>query len=74
MGFGWVVALAKLEERKRIVLETMQRLGRPIWAGDVSTNAMEQEVYRPAFRALVEEGRIARRPSAKGVKAYYYFD
>jgi hypothetical protein len=43
--------MAKLHERKQIVLETMRRLGRPIWAGDVARNAMEQELYRAAFRA-----------------------
>jgi hypothetical protein len=74
VSFGWVVALAKLEERKRFVVETMRRLDRPIWAGDVATNAMEQELYRAAFRALAEEGKVVRRPRGKGARAYYYFN
>jgi ribosomal protein L19E len=66
--------LAKLDERKRLVLETMQRLSRPIWAGDVAAKAVDQELFRMAFRALVDEGKIVRKPGAKGDRAYYYFD
>lgn len=74
MFFGYDYYGAKLDERKRFVLETARRLGRPIWAGDVATNAVDQEVYQKAFRALVEEGKLVRRPGAKGGRAFYYFD
>jgi hypothetical protein len=66
--------VAKLEERRRFILETARRLGRPIWVGDVALNAMDQEFYRGAFRSLVEEGKLVRRPGAKGSRAYYYFN
>jgi hypothetical protein len=66
--------MAKLEERQRFVLEAARRLSRPLWAGDVATNAMEQELYRAAFCALVDEGKLLRRPGAKGSRAYYYFN
>jgi hypothetical protein len=64
--------LTKLEERKSAIIDTLTRLGRPIWVGDVATNAMEQEHHRKAFHALVEEGRIGKRPGPKGARVYYY--
>jgi hypothetical protein len=63
--------VAKLDERKRLALETARCLGRPIWAGDVASNAVDQELYRQAFRALVEEGELVRRPGPKGGRAFY---
>ena len=66
--------MPKLEERKQAVLEAMKRLGRPIWAGDVAIKAVDQEAFRAAFRALLDEGKIVRRPGAKGDRAYYYSD
>ena len=65
--------MQKLEERKQAVLDTMKRLDRPIWAGDVAINTVDQEAFRAAFRALADEGEIVRRTGAKGDRAYYYF-
>jgi hypothetical protein len=72
--YGRVDSLAKFEERKLIILEMAQRLGRPIWVGDVTLRVADQEKYRPAFRALVDDGKLVRRPGAKGSRSYYYFD
>ena len=65
--------MATLDERKAFVLEQARLLGRPIWVGDVATNAIEQESYRAAFRALVEERKLVRRPGPMGGRAYYYY-
>ena len=69
-----IVGMATLEERKTFLLERVRLLGRPIWVGDVATNAIEQESYRAAFRALAEERKLVQRPGPKGGRAYYYFD
>jgi hypothetical protein len=74
LGHSGLLPLARLEERKQFILDTIRRLGRPIWAGDVAINVADQVLYRPTFRALVAEGKLVRRPGAKGNRAYYYFD
>ena len=66
--------MSRLEDRKRLILEVMQAHDRPIWSGDVTTRVSEQELFRPAFRALVAEGKINRRPGPRGGRAYYWFE
>ena len=61
------------QPRKRQVLETIQRLNRPVWAGDLTSDRVERVSYRKAFRALANEGKIKKRPGAKNERAYYYF-
>ena len=63
--------MSKFEDRKRVILEAMRVLDRPIWAGDVAPRISDQEQFRAAFLALLDEGAIERRPGAKGARTYY---
>ena len=63
--------LPRLEERKHFVLETLRRLKRPITTADLASNPVDQELYRPALRALAEEGIIKRRPGSLRGRAFY---
>ena len=46
------------QERKQFILDTMQRLQRPICMADLAPRASEYGAYEKAFRALVADGLI----------------
>ena len=62
---------SSIEVRKRRILDTMSRLNRPIWMGDLDLSAAEHETYRGAFRELWRDGLIERKPWKKGERRYY---
>jgi hypothetical protein len=62
---------SRSEERKRFIVESMLRLQRPIWLGDLSPRASEFAAYEKAFRALLAEGRIALDSEGAYGRKYY---
>ena len=49
---------SRADERKQFIIETMQRLQRPISMGDLAPRASEYAAYEKAFKALLAEGLI----------------
>jgi hypothetical protein len=52
-------------DRQRLVLDTMRRLNRPIWLGDLNPRPSERAAYAVAFRQLLE-AKIIKRASSSG--------
>jgi hypothetical protein len=63
--------MGAFDRRKQFILETMTKLDRPIWIGDLAATVPQQENYRPVLRALEYDGLIVRRPGPKGGRAYF---
>ena len=66
-----MIKVSKLEERKQLVLQAMHRLQRPVWIGDLAVRASDCELFRPAFAALSNEGRIVRKRRHGASRVYY---
>jgi len=49
---------SRADERRQFIIETMQRLQRPISIYDLAPRASEYAAYEKAFQALLTDGRI----------------
>ena len=59
------------EARKARILQTIERLDRPIWLGDLDPKVSEHGALRAALRELQEAGLIVARREGPGRRVYY---
>jgi hypothetical protein len=57
--------------RQQLVLETMRRLKRPIWLGDLYPRPTERAAFAMAFRKLLDAKMIKRSRSSGRGRTYY---
>ena len=58
------MTISRQTVRQQLVLETMRRLNRPIWLGDLNPRPTERAAFAIAFRQLLEAKMIKRSRSS----------
>ena len=58
-------------KRQQLVLDTMRRLNRPIWLGDLNPRPTERAAFAMAFQQLLEAKMIKRSSSSGRSRTYY---
>ena len=64
--------MKKLEQRKLLILETFERLQRPIWIGDLHPRSSEHAAFAAAFRELERAGVLDIVRGTPGRRVHYH--